>query len=277
MQAKYTYGPRRHAAGRADVVSGHQQAGDLEEKAFPSGRTARCSSATTACCWPTTASTCCCPKRSSPISSGPSRSFRRRGHHAEWVHACQDGRADHLQLRVRRLAHRSEPPGQRGVSHWARRSNGTPSRSARRARPKPRQSSAASTATAGSWRECSPVSPKPEFCVFQCQWICGFRRNPPTLALGLRRNVVRFLRNRSSVRSEASRFAGFGETRLHFNPFPGRAWEREGNKRADRNIVGRNIPAEGNRCRRSDLYREIFLPPIFLSEVLTDRQCNVLN
>ena len=32
-------------------------------------------------------------------SNGPSRSFpKSRGHHAEWIHACQDRRADHLQL-----------------------------------------------------------------------------------------------------------------------------------------------------------------------------------
>ncbi len=38
------------------------------------------------------------------------------GHWAEWIHACQDRRAHDLQLRVRRLAHRGEPPRQRRVS-----------------------------------------------------------------------------------------------------------------------------------------------------------------
>ena len=35
------------------------------------------------------------------------------GHQAEWIHACKTGARHDLQLRVRRLADRGQPPGQR--------------------------------------------------------------------------------------------------------------------------------------------------------------------
>ena len=47
------------------------------------------------------------------------------GHHAEWLHACKNRRADHLPLWLLRAAHRGQPLGQRRLSRREKRSSGT--------------------------------------------------------------------------------------------------------------------------------------------------------
>ena len=71
------------------------------------------------------------------------------GHWAEWVHACKTGAPTHEQLRVRRLAHRGQPPGQRRLPRRQEARVG-PRPHVRHQRPRGRtRSSAASTARAG--------------------------------------------------------------------------------------------------------------------------------
>ena len=110
--------PRATCRLVAHLVPGHEEAGHLDAGARSrSGRAACCSSATRACCWPTTASTCCCPKRSSRTSSARRSRFPKSlGHHAGVDPRLQDRRAHDLPLRLRGLADRGQPPGQRRLS-----------------------------------------------------------------------------------------------------------------------------------------------------------------
>ena len=97
MSATYEYGARGDMpAGEAHLVSGREQAGDLERTAaFRSGTAACLFIGDKACCSPTTASTCCCRKRSSPDSKRPDPSIPRSpGHHAGMDAGLQDRQAD---------------------------------------------------------------------------------------------------------------------------------------------------------------------------------------
>ena len=161
MQATYEY------AARGDMppvkltwYQGDEQAGDLAPRGRSrSGTTACCSSATRGCCCPTTASTCCCRRRSSPTSSGRSRRIPKSlGPLRRVDPRLQDRRADDVQLRVRRLADRGEPPGQRRLPRRQEARVGRGEAEGRRTAPRPTRSSAASTARAGSSGDPSQLS-----------------------------------------------------------------------------------------------------------------------
>ena len=145
---------RRHAAGQADLVPGRGQARASGQAArSPSGTTACCSSAPRGCSCPTTASTSSCPRRTSATSTGPSRSSPSRSAiRPSGSTPARPARHD-LQLRVRRLAHRGQSPGQRRLPRRQEAPSGTPPNSPPPTPPRPSRSSAATTARDGRWPE----------------------------------------------------------------------------------------------------------------------------
>jgi len=67
-------------------------------------------------------------ERFADFTRPPAIDPRSLGHYAEWIQRGQDGRADDVQLRVRRLADGGEPPGERGLPRRQAASTGTPPR-----------------------------------------------------------------------------------------------------------------------------------------------------
>ena len=110
---------RRHAGRDAAWYQGEDKPELWQSRARSrSGATACCSSATRGCSSPTTRKHVLLPEKDfRDFSAAEPFIPKSLGHYAEWIHACKTGDADDLQLRLRRLAHRGQPPGQRRLPH----------------------------------------------------------------------------------------------------------------------------------------------------------------